>query len=121
MAATTPKKTTQKVKAPVTAQDEVAAETAEAGSTIKLTVRDIEVEVPTGVLNDFELMVHIMAVDMGDAHAVVHTDQGLKMMLGLEQYAEVMAKLREAGGGSVSIEDAMFFFVDLIKAVLPNS
>lgn len=123
MAATTPakKKTTASTpkKSPaVTAEDE--ATTTPNDAPVKLTVQGIEVEVPQDALNDFELMVHVMAVDMGDTHSIVHADQGLKLLLGLEQHAAVMAALR-AKHGRVTIEGGLEFFVELIKAVLPNS
>ena len=122
MAATTPakKKTTStpKKSPAVTVEDEVT--TTPDDAPVKLTVQGIEVEVPQDALNDFELMVHVMAVDMGDTHSIVHADQGLKLLLGLEQHAAVMAALR-AKHGRVTIEGGLEFFVELIKAVLPNS
>lgn len=122
MAATTPakKKTTTSTpkKSPaVTVEDEV---TTPKDALVELTVKGINVEVPQNALNDFELMVHIMAVDMGDTHSIVHADQGLKLLLGLEQHAAVMSALR-AETGRVTVEDGLEFFVELIKAVLPNS
>ena len=103
------------VKAPVTAEVEASD-----SENVTVTIQGVDLLVPKGVLNDFELMEHIMAVDMGDPHSIIHAGQGLRKILGLEQYETVMASLRDEKTGRAEISKVLEFFVKLIEAVLPN-
>lgn len=103
------------VKAPATAKTE-----ADEDGKMSITVKDIDLVVDADVLEDFEVMEHIMAVDMGDQHSIIHAGQGLRMILGLEQHAMVMEKLRDKNGRA-PIGDVLQFFIELIQAFYPNS
>lgn len=123
MAATTPAKKAPAKKAATTKKAPVTAEVEETPEieTVNITVSGLDLTVPKGVLNDFELMEHVMAVDMGDTHSIIHAGQGLRKILGLEQYELVMEHLRDKDTGRVEIAPVLQFFVELIKEVLPNS
>lgn len=111
-------------KRPATAkvpQDRKPAATAEAEATktatMTVSVGGQEWEVPTSVLDDFELLGHLNDLQSGQ---IASTPIVLQAFLGAAQTAKVMDSLRDPDTGRVPVQAGVDFVYELVGSVNPN-
>lgn len=83
-----------------------------------VTVRGLTVTVPLEVMDDFELLDDLNAMDNDEPQALPSI---LRRVLGKEHFKEAMRILRDPATGRVSITDGAEFVGELFKALDPNS
>lgn len=84
-----------------------------------VTLHGAEWRIEDAVLDDFELLDDLRAVqDNDDASRMPSL---LRRMLGDDGYKQAMDVLRDSGTGRVSVEAGAIFVWDLFKALNPNS
>lgn len=84
---------------------------------LSVTFRGVDLQVPTEVLNDFELLDDLDALDQGD---VTRLPRLLRRVAG-EKYRDLLETARDSKTGRVSIDEGGNLVAELLAALDPNS
>ena len=83
-----------------------------------VTVRGLEITVAGEVLDDFELLDDLGALDQGQGQRLPSI---LRRIVGDETFGLAMDVLRDETSGRVSVEEGARFVNEVLEAVSPNS
>lgn len=81
-------------------------------------VRGLSISVSGEVLDDFELLDDLDALDQGNGTRLPSV---LRRLIGVENFKGAMEILRDPETGRVSVESGAEFVSEVLKAVAPNS